>query len=200
MRKYVYLFAVGFVIALSACSDSEKGGGNVGYAPNSCFNNQPTRYRYTNNTCVDIQTNQTVPPEFCGNMYGGGAYPGYPVGGGGAYPGYPGNSYDPSCNFGPNAGFYPGAPMYGANPCMQFNTPYEQFYPIFYPTYGGYVCAGFTNLYAYGTPMMYPGATGWAYGCTPGGAKTAQPSGCKCSGAYGSYGGISGGASLGICY
>lgn len=212
MKKSIYL--IGLLIMSLAFVGCDKGKKNnngqvYAYAPNSCYNNgyggngynngygypnngynqfnqfnngyqYNQRYVWSNNQCIDVQDGGAVRnPSLCNNVN------------------YSGNQ---SCTYyGYNNGVYTGNVSGAFNACSIYNTPYEQFYPVYYPQLRTTVCAGYSaysSFYQYGTPAWYPGYNNVFYGCSAG----YKTPGCKCKTFGGQLGWFYAGATLGVCY
>lgn len=185
------------------CDKDKKNGQVHAYAPNSCFanggsgynsvpggynpwnnggvNQYHQRYQWSNGVCIDVQDGGAVrDANLCQNHVN--------------------YSYNPGCTYYGHGNGYFNGPVSGAyNACSIYNTPYEQFYPVYYPNLGTTVCAGYSaysTFYQYGTPVYYPGYNNVFQGCTMG---YATP-GCKCKTFGGQLGWFSAGVTLGVCY
>ena len=203
MKKSVYwLCLVAMSLVFVGC-DKDKGGNNDGrvyaYAPDQCFNgvgfnqgfnnfnqfnqfgnfNYGQRYQWRNSQCVDTQDGSAVPQNLCQNIN---------------------FSNNPNCTYYGQGNFIYNGGIGGAyNACSIYNTPFEQFYPVYYAHLGTTVCAGYSaynTFYQYGSPIYYPGYNNVFHGCTPG----FYTPNCNCKTFGGTLGWFHAGATLGVCY
>lgn len=217
MRKSMYLIGLVAVALMGVGCSKSKGNGTVqAYSPNSCFNNvngvnngylnngfnngylNNANYNgnYTNNNSgINNGINQRYQPQngHCLDTARGGVEVSYSLCNNVSY------SNNASCtNYGYGNGYYNGNVQGAYNACSIYNTPVEQFYPVYYANLGVTVCAGYSainTLYAYGQPAFYGGYNNIFQGCIPG-----VPSRCNCNSFGGRLGWFSAGIQLGVCY
>lgn len=202
MKKSIYLIGLlALSFAFIGCDKKSKNNNDgrvYAYAPDSCYGNfngnqyggynqfnqfgnfnYGQRYQWRNSQCVDTQDGSAVPQNLCQNVN---------------------YSYNQNCTYYGQGNYVYNGGIHGAyNACSIYNTPYEQFYPVYYPNIGTTVCAGYSaysSFYQYGNPAFYPGYNNVFYGCSMG---YSQP-GCKCKTFGGTLGWFYAGAALGVCY
>lgn len=194
MKKSFYILVAfaAIMTAMAGCS-KKKGGGVAAFVPGQCFNGYTTvpgglpgpypgynGYQWNNGQCIDTRTNTVAPITACQNVVNN-------------------YSFAPNCNYYGGMNFW-NVPVTGAyNACSVYNTPYEQFYPVYYANLNLTVCAGYSTynyLWTFGTPAYYPGYNNVLQGCIPG----TTINGCRCNSFGGTLGWFHGGVTLGICY